>query len=158
MVGPLVRPELRAWTARWSEALVAVAILLAGSWLALRGGWFFAALGAIAVVVGLSLLIGALRRMPFRRRIDAPGLVEVDEGAIRYFGASVLGGEIALRDLVEIRLLRLKGRCLYRVAGSRHGRGVRRPGPCRGPAGRRAHRLAETGLRRVDLARAARHL
>ena len=92
MVGPLVRPELRAWTARWSEALVAVAILLAGSWLALRGGWFFAALGAIAVVVGLSLLIGALRRMPFRRRIDAPGLVEVDEGAIRYFGASVLGG------------------------------------------------------------------
>ena len=115
MVGPLVRPELRAWTARWSEALVAVAILLAGSWLALRGGWFFAALGAIAVVVGLSLLIGALRRMPFRRRIDAPGLVEVDEGAIRYFGASVLGGEIALRDLVEIRLLRLKGRGHWRM-------------------------------------------
>ena len=51
MVGPLVRPELRAWTARWSEALVAVAILLAGSWLALRGGWFFAALGTIALLV-----------------------------------------------------------------------------------------------------------
>ncbi len=42
MVSPLVRPELRAWTARWSEALVAVAILLAGSWLALQGGWFAA--------------------------------------------------------------------------------------------------------------------
>ena len=34
MVGPLVRPELRAWTARRSEALVAAAILLAGLWLA----------------------------------------------------------------------------------------------------------------------------
>ena len=30
MVGPLVRPELRAWTARWSEALVAVGVSAMG--------------------------------------------------------------------------------------------------------------------------------
>ena len=111
----MIRPELRAWAARRSEAILAVIILAAGLWLALRGGWFFAALGALVVLVGLSLLIGAVRRLPFRRQIAAPGLVEVDEGAVRYYGAAVLGGEIALRDLVEIRLLRLKGRGHWRL-------------------------------------------
>lgn len=111
----MIRPELRAWVSRWSEPLVAVAILLVGLWLALRGGWFFAAIGGLVLLVGLSLLIGTVRRLPFRRGIAAPGLVEVDEGAIRYYGAAVLGGEIALRDLVEIRLLRLKGRGHWRL-------------------------------------------
>ncbi|MFC3166868.1 MULTISPECIES: hypothetical protein [Paracoccus] len=111
----MIRPDLRAWAARRSEVLVATAILLAGLWLALRGGWFFAALGGLVLLVGLSLLIGAIRRLPFRRQVTAPGLVEVDEGAIRYYGAAVLGGEIALRDLAEIRLLRLKGRGHWRL-------------------------------------------
>lgn len=111
----MIRPGLRVWAARRSEVLVAAAILLAGLWLALRGGWFFAALGGLVLLVGASLLIGAVRRLPFRRQIEAPGLVEVDEGAIRYYGAAVLGGEIALRDLVEIRLLRLKGRGHWRL-------------------------------------------
>lgn len=111
----MIRPELQARAARWSDSLVAAAILLGGLWLAFRGGWFFAALGGLVLLVGLSLLIGAIRRLPFRRGIDAPGLVEVDEGAVRYYGAAVLGGEIALRDLVEIRLLRLKGRGHWRL-------------------------------------------
>lgn len=111
----MIRPDLRARAARWSEVLVASAILVAGLWLVLRGGWFLAALGLPAVVVGASLLVGALRRLPFRRAVGAPGLVEVDEGAIRFYGATTLGGEIALRDLVEIRLLRLGGRGHWRL-------------------------------------------
>ena len=111
----MMRPDLRAWAARRSEAIVATLILLGGLWLALRGGWFFAAVGALVLLVGLSLLIGAIRRLPFRRGIAAPGVVEVDEGAVRYYGAAVLGGEIALRDLVEIRLLRLKGQGHWRL-------------------------------------------
>jgi hypothetical protein len=111
----MIRPDLRTWAAQRSEAIVATLILLAGLWLTLRGGWFFAAVGALVLLVGLSLLIGAIRRLPFRRGIAAPGVVEVDEGAVRYYGAAVLGGEIALRDLVEIRLLRLKGRGHWRL-------------------------------------------
>ena len=111
----MIRSGLRDWTARRSEALVAGAILLAGLWLALRGGWFFALCGGLVLLVGVSLLIGAIRRLPFRRQIAAPGVVEVDEGAIRYYGAAVPGGEIALRDLVEIRLLRLKGHGYWRL-------------------------------------------
>lgn len=116
----MIRPELRALLARWSEALVAAAIVLAGLWLALRGGWFFAALGGLVMLIGAALLIGAWRRMPFRRLIGGPGVVEVVEGAIRYYGAEALGGEIALRDLSEIRLLRLRGEGHWRLR-SQHG-------------------------------------
>ena len=111
----MIRTELHARAARWSESLVAAAILLGGLWLAFRGGWFFATLGGLVLLVGLALLIGAIRRLPFRRKIAAPGVVEVDEGTIRYYGAAVLGGEIALRELAEIRLMRLKGQGYWRL-------------------------------------------
>ncbi|WP_168217385.1 hypothetical protein, partial [Paracoccus liaowanqingii] len=65
--------------------------------------------------VGASLALGALRRGPFRRPVGAPGVVEIVEGAIRYYGATEMGGEIPLRDLVEIRLLRLEGRAHWRL-------------------------------------------
>ena len=42
--------------------------------------------------------------------------MELDEGAIRYLSPDrLLGGEIALRDLSEIRLLRLNGRAHWRL-------------------------------------------
>lgn len=111
----MIRPPLQTWLSRWSEVLAALAIALGGVWLVLRGGWFFGALGLLALLVGASLLIGACRRLPFRRAIAAPGVVEVVEGAIRYYGAETAGGEIALRDLVEIRLLRLRGQGHWRL-------------------------------------------
>ncbi|MCF3973191.1 hypothetical protein L1965_05855 [Paracoccus sp. EGI L200073] len=114
----MIRPELRALAARWSEILVACAVVLSGGWLVLRGGWFFAALGGLVSLVGTALLIGAWRRLPFRRQVDAPGVVEVVEGAVRYYGAESPGGEIALRDLSEIRLLRLRGHGHWRLGNA----------------------------------------
>ncbi|WP_411957430.1 hypothetical protein [Paracoccus homiensis] len=111
----MIRPELRATLGRWSEALVALAVAAAGLWLLFLGGYFFLTLGALILLVGVALAIGAWRRLPFRRAISAPGMVEIIEGAVRYYGAEVLGGEIALRDLVEIRLLRLRGRGHWRL-------------------------------------------
>lgn len=115
MAQPMIRPELRALLSRWSEALVAGAIAVIGIWLALRGGWFFWTIGGLVLLVGVALLIGAWRRLPFRRQVDAPGVVELVEGAVRYYGARTLGGEIALRDLTEIRLLRLRGHGHWRL-------------------------------------------
>ena len=111
----MIRPQITALLSRWSEAIVAAAIALCGLWLALRGGWFFAALGLALMLVGGSLAIGAWRRLPFRRPIDAPGVVDLVEGSIRYYGATEMGGEIALRDLTEIRLLRLDGHAHWRL-------------------------------------------
>lgn len=111
----MIRPELRKLLARWSEHLVAAFISVAGLWLAFRGGWFLALIGALVVLVGVALLIGAWQRLPFRRKIAAPGMVEIDEGTVRYYDVSVPGGEIALRDLIEIRLLRLNARGFWRL-------------------------------------------
>lgn len=115
----VIRPELRDWAARHAELLIAGAIALAGLWLALRGGWFFGVLGGLAALVGVALLVGAVRRLPFRRAVASPGMVEIDEGAIRYYGARTLGGEIALRDLVQIRLLMVAGHPHWQLRNQR---------------------------------------
>ncbi|MDO5633036.1 MAG: hypothetical protein Q4G22_14560 [Paracoccus sp. (in: a-proteobacteria)] len=105
----MIRPDLIDRLRPWGESLAAIGAATACLWLARLGGWFFAALGLTGGAVALLWLIGALRRARFARPIAAPGVVEVDEGAIRYYGARMLGGEIALRSLTEIRLLVLDG-------------------------------------------------
>lgn len=111
----MIRPALRDQLGRHAELIVFAALTLAALWLALRGGWFFAVVGGGGALVAGSLALGALRRTPFRRAVAAPGLVEIVEGAVRYYGATDRGGEIPLRDLVEIRLLRLEGRAHWRL-------------------------------------------
>ena len=111
----MIRPDLRTLLRGRAELLVHVGVTLLGLWLAFLGGWFFALVGGGVILVGVSLTIGALRHMPFRRPIAGPGVVELVEGAVRYYGATEPGGEIALRDLVEIRLLRVRGRAHWRL-------------------------------------------
>ena len=50
----------------------------------------------------------------FAQRVDAPGVVEVDEGQVGYFGPGD-GGFVGLPDLVELRLISLKGRRMWRL-------------------------------------------
>lgn len=111
----MIRPDLAQRLRPWAESLAALAAALVCLWIARLGGWFFGAIGLGGGAVALMWLIGALRRVRFARTIAAPGVVELDEGAIRYYGASALGKEIALRDLVEIRLLRLNGLVHWRL-------------------------------------------
>ena len=111
----MIRPELRAAARRHAEALTSAAVALAGLWVATRGGWFWGAIGAGMALVGAALALGAVRRSFFRRPVAAPGLVEVVEGAVRFWGAGALGGEMALADLTEIRLVDLGGRAHWRL-------------------------------------------
>ncbi|MDO5613116.1 MAG: hypothetical protein Q4G14_07730 [Paracoccus sp. (in: a-proteobacteria)] len=111
----MIRPDLIERLRPWGESLAAMATALTCLWITRLGGWFFGALGLAGGVVALLWLIAALRRARFARAITAPGVVEIDEGAIRYYGAPVLGGEIALRDLSEIRLLTLQGAAHWRL-------------------------------------------
>ncbi|WP_408592650.1 hypothetical protein ACIPCF_13085 [Paracoccus marcusii] len=111
----MIRPDLRGLLRTHSELLIFAALALAALWVAFWGGWFFAVLGGAGALVAGCLALGALRRTPFRRPVAAPGVVEIVEGAIRYYGATDMGGEIPLRDLVEIRLLRLDGHAHWRL-------------------------------------------
>ena len=127
----MIRPDLRTLLRGRAELLVHVGVTLLGLWLAFLGGWFFALVGGGVILVGVSLTIGALRHLPFRRPIAGPGVVELVEGAVRYYGATEPGGEIALRDLVEIRLLRLDGRDHWRLR-TRDGQALLVPVDARG--------------------------
>ncbi|MDO5658922.1 MAG: hypothetical protein Q4G36_11455 [Paracoccus sp. (in: a-proteobacteria)] len=104
-----IRPEITRWLTARAEPLTAAAALILSVWLAARGGFALRAVAGVAALGSAVWLIGALRRQAFRREIAAPGLVEIDEGAIRYFDGAggVAGGQVALRELVEIRLIRL---------------------------------------------------
>ncbi|MFG6081283.1 hypothetical protein ACEUZ9_001900 [Paracoccus litorisediminis] len=112
----MIRPELAATLRPWAETLSALVLVAFGLWVIWLGGWIYQPLGsAIAIIAGIWAL-DARRRMRFRSKATAPGVVELDEGAIRYLAPDrVLGGEIALRDLAEIRLLRLNNRLHWRL-------------------------------------------
>ncbi|MFV0410729.1 MAG: hypothetical protein ACK5LJ_13860 [Paracoccus sp. (in: a-proteobacteria)] len=127
----LIRPELRDWLHHHRELLAAIGCMLISLWVMIWGGWFYAALGLAAAGASLLWVRGSWRRRAFHRKIAAPGVLEVVEGEIRYFAARALGGSIALRDLVEIRLLRLDGHDHWRLK-SRTGEALLVPVEARG--------------------------
>ncbi|MDP4031857.1 MAG: hypothetical protein Q8P60_03200 [Pseudorhodobacter sp.] len=110
----MIRPAVRAALHRWREVIVAAALAGFGLWLMALGGWLLTPIGAAALVLALGLGVLALRRMRFWHGVGAPGVVEVIEGQISYFGPDV-GGFVALPELVEVRLVTLHGRQNWRL-------------------------------------------
>lgn len=110
----MIRAEALATLARWREVALSVAVAGLGLWLAARGGSLFMAMGLGLAALGAALGLGALRRMRFAQNIAAPGVVEVIEGEVRYFGPAI-GGAVSLADLSELRLISLRGRRLWRL-------------------------------------------
>ncbi|MDV7142693.1 hypothetical protein R3X27_08360 [Tropicimonas sp. TH_r6] len=104
----LIRPELARTLTRWREALVALAVALFGLWLVGLGGPIMLVLGGLVTAMGLLMAVFAWRRQRFRLEIDAPGVVSIDEGRITYLGP-IVGGAVALAELVEIDVIDLPG-------------------------------------------------
>ncbi len=109
-----VRPEVRALLWQWREGFVGVAVVALGLWLASYGGYLLVPLGVILGLGGVSLGLLAWRRMRFAADGAAPGIVQVDEGQVGYMGPTV-GGFVSLPDLVELRLISMRGRRLWRL-------------------------------------------
>ncbi|MDW4550173.1 hypothetical protein R5H32_12490 [Defluviimonas sp. D31] len=110
----LIRPEVRAQFGRWREVISAAATGLFALWLFWLGGWFLQGLGVIGAALALGWGVIALRRLRFLRSVAAPGVVEVDEGQVGYWGPS-FGGFVALADLVEVRLTEFHGTRQWRL-------------------------------------------
>ncbi len=110
----MIRPELAARLRPWRETAAAVAATLAGLWVTGLGGIVFLPLGLLLSGFAGVWALSALRRARFARAVAAPGMVEVDEGQIGYLGPA-FGGFAALPDLVELRLLAMGGRRLWRL-------------------------------------------
>ena len=104
----LIRPEARAILWRWREVAATLAAAGFGLWLMALGGYLLVPLGGVVAGGALFLALIALRRLRFAQGRGAPGIVTVDEGQVAYFGPES-GGFVALRELVEVRLIRVQG-------------------------------------------------
>lgn len=110
----MIRDGARASLWRWREVFVALGIVGFGLWLVALGGYLLVPIGALICLGGASLGILAWRRLRFAGSADAPGVVQVDEGQVGYMGPTV-GGFVSLADLVELRIISMRGRRLWRL-------------------------------------------
>jgi hypothetical protein len=110
----MIRPEVLAFLLRAREVIVAAFVVGFGAWLIALGGYLLTPLGLAVGALGLSFGVLAWRRLRFAQGSDSPGVVEVDEGQVGYMGPTA-GGFVSLPELVEIRLLTLRGRRVWRL-------------------------------------------
>lgn len=98
-----IRPEARASLWRWRELIVAAVVLLMGlRWVLGAFGLLFWA-GWLLLIVGTAIAIVGAQRLRFRLGHGGPGVVQVDEGQIAYFGP-LTGGVVALSELTQLAL------------------------------------------------------
>lgn len=110
----LIRPEVGVALRRWREVIAAGGVAVAGLWLMWLGGWVLTPLGVGLMALAFGLVVLALRRLRFWHGVAAPGVVEVVEGQISYFGPEA-GGFVALPEVIELRLVVVHGRMHWRL-------------------------------------------
>jgi len=102
-----VRPPIAAHFSKWHEAYFVVAILLFGTWMYLYGAarlnLIMQGLGLVVSLVGIILLRTTIQRIRFQLGQKAPGIVDVTEREISYFGP-MHGKTISLDSLNKIEL------------------------------------------------------
>lgn len=102
-----IRPPVAVHFTKWREAYFVAFLLILGVWFFLRGmatfNLVFQALGLVISLVGIILLRTTIQRIRFRRKQKAPGMVDVNEREISYFGP-LHGKTISLESLHKIEL------------------------------------------------------
>ncbi len=110
----LIRPEVTALIWRAREVIWGGLVVVLGVWMIVLGGLVLVPVGAVVAAVGLVLATMAFRRMRFEQDVSAPGLVELDEAQVGYLGPD-MGGFLSLSEVVELRILTLRGRRVWRL-------------------------------------------
>jgi hypothetical protein len=110
----VIRDGAREALWRWREVCAAGAVVAVGLWVASGGGYVLVPFGLLVAALGAGLAVQAWRRMRFVQGADAPGVVDVDEAQISYMGPQ-FGGFVSVPELVELRLVALRGRRLWRL-------------------------------------------
>ena len=110
-----IRPGAAQTLRRWREVIIAGVVTALGLWVALQGGPVLLIAGLLIAALGAALAVTGLRRLHFMQDINDPGLVQVVEGQITYFGPTE-GGFAGLSSLTEIALTQHGGRRCWRLA------------------------------------------
>ncbi len=100
----MIRPEARAQIARYREALIGLSALALGLyWAFFTGGGTLHWIGYVVMVIGAVLAVAGVQRARFRTGDGGPGIVQVIEGRITYFGP-LSGGVADLESLTALTL------------------------------------------------------
>ncbi|WP_343502765.1 hypothetical protein [Alloyangia pacifica] len=98
-----LRPEAEATLMRWREVLVGAGAVALGLYWALFTGGLLALLGWAVALAGAALTFAGVQRARFRTGTGGPGMVQVVEGRISYFGP-LTGGFADLSSLTALSL------------------------------------------------------
>ena len=102
-----LRPEAKAQLLRWRETLAGLGALALGAWFALTSYGVLFGLGVVLAIGGAALAVAGVQRARFRLGSEGPGVVQVVEGRVTYFGPWGGGGasldRLAWLELVPVR-------------------------------------------------------
>jgi hypothetical protein len=98
-----IRPEVRAQVWRWRELCGGLCALVLGLFWVLVPGGLLGGIGAFVMGIGLVLVWVGAQRGRFRNAGTGPGIVQIDEGRIIYFGP-LTGGTLALAEIERLTL------------------------------------------------------
>jgi hypothetical protein len=109
-----IRPEVAEALQRWREVIAASAVAAVGAWMIWHGGVVLSGLGLAVLAGGAAMGWIALRRLRFARGVSGPGVVEIDEGQVGWFGPGI-GGFVALAELADLGLVTVAGQRCWRL-------------------------------------------
>ena len=95
------RPEAKATIWRLRDVWGALAVLGLGLWWSWTGLGFVQWLGYAIAVLGAVLLVAGIQRGRFRQGSDGPGVVQITERRLAYFGP-LDGGVMDINDLSRL--------------------------------------------------------
>ena len=97
----MIREDVRRALWRWREALAGGAAAALGLWWGLTAYGALLVIGTALLVGGTLLAVAGVRRGRARLAGEGPGVVQVDEGQVSYFGPHD-GGIVALADVRRV--------------------------------------------------------
>ncbi|MEO1638016.1 MAG: hypothetical protein AAFU41_02055 [Pseudomonadota bacterium] len=95
------RPEVRAFARRWQEVIAATGVIALGFWWVFTGVGINLWLGVILCVVGVGWGVAAIQRARFAQDGEGPGVVQIRERRLAYFGP-LNGGVMDVSALTEV--------------------------------------------------------
>jgi len=99
----LLRPEVRVFIHRWREVLLSGGVVILGLWLALSGVGINRWLGYVLILIGAGWGFAAVQRVRFAQDGEGPGVVQVRERRLGYFGP-LDGGVMDMDDMNMLEL------------------------------------------------------
>ncbi len=99
----LIRPQARRMLHNWRDALIGLTLLALAAGAVAQPGPLIRGVGGLLALAGLALTVLGTRRARFAVTAQGPGVVQVLEGQITYWGPQT-GGFVAVGELEALDL------------------------------------------------------